>query len=349
MIRALTNNDPKTWEVVLDRMRGEEPPDSIAEWVHATSGHLNHGQQMPFTSGPSGMRASPPPLPSPSSLPSTSFKHPETPRCGIQGPGFGNPNHQSPVPGLNMGSSSLGGRSPGLARLPRHSFSAGTSIDLGCRDTGQHLHPSSFSQVPPCMVYPRKSWPDIRLGFPGVAVPTGISWTNVTTDEQLIERLMTKVFASPSSSSMHLLSQPHCARDFYEGGQRYCSSALVNALLGWASQLVDPPVQLISQLSFGDAFVGEAKRLLGLEASHASLASIQALGVLALVETTQGNAEEAWNLVQESARSSIHLALRQGPDEDDDATKNVRATAYCGGFTLMRCVHFVSAVMSLQV
>lgn len=340
MIRALTNNDPKTWEAVLDRMRGEEPPDSIAEWVHATNGLLSHGQQMPFTAGPSGMKGSPPSLPSPSSLPSTSFMNPETTGCGIREPSFSNPSYQSPVPGLSMGSS-LGLRPPNLSRMPRHSFSAGTSVAMNCRDPGLCPHASSVSQTVPSMVYPRKSWPDIRLSFPGAAVSTGISWTNVTTDEQLVERLMTKVFATPSSSSMHLLSQSHCAKDFYEGGRRYCSGALVNALLGWASKLVDPPVQLISQLSFGDAFVGEAKRLLALEASHASLASIQALGVLALVETTQGNAEEAWNLVQESVRSSIHLALRQGPDEDDDATKSVRATAYCGGFTLMRCVHLL--------
>ncbi|KAK5651955.1 hypothetical protein OQA88_11497 [Cercophora sp. LCS_1] len=342
VIRALTNNDPKTWEAVLDRMRDEEPPDSIAQWVHTTNGHLNQGQQLPFTSGPSGLRGSPPSLPSPSSLQSASIKHPATPQCGIQTPSFSNPSYQSPAPGLNMGGGH-GPRPTDLARLPRHSFSAGTSFGVGSRDAGVPPYCAALSHATSIMAYPRRSCPDIRLTFPGADMSSRPSWTSVSTDGQLIERLMTKVFASPSSSSMHLISQPHCARDFYEGGQRYCSGALVNALLGWASQLVDAPVQLISQLSFGDAFVGEARRLLGLETSHASLASIQALGVLALVEISQGNAEEAWNLVQESVRSSIHLALQASvPDGDDDATKNVRAMAYCGGFTLMRLLRLLT-------
>ena len=33
LIRSLTNNDPKQWEAVLARLRSDESPDDIAEWI----------------------------------------------------------------------------------------------------------------------------------------------------------------------------------------------------------------------------------------------------------------------------------------------------------------------------
>jgi len=127
-------------------------------------------------------------------------------------------------------------------------------------------------------------------------------------------------------------------KDIHEGGRQYCSEALANALLGWSCKMLDASSQLISQVSFGDAFLGEAKMLLSGEQSLANIPSIQALGVLAWTEMGQGNGEEAYNLAQESVRSSIQLVLQTFPNQQDEEFRNAQALTYCGAFTLIRCV-----------
>lgn len=127
-------------------------------------------------------------------------------------------------------------------------------------------------------------------------------------------------------------------KDFREGGTRFCSEALVNAILGRACKFFDANSNLVSRVTFGDAFLGEARRLLSMEHSHVNLPSIQALAVLALTEISQGNDDTAWELAWESVRASIHLMLQtnQQADETDQDFRAVRAAAYCGGFSLIR-------------
>ncbi|KAK0651045.1 hypothetical protein B0T16DRAFT_403071 [Cercophora newfieldiana] len=168
------------------------------------------------------------------------------------------------------------------------------------------------------------------------------AWTCVTPDTQLIRRLISRAFALDSFCAPSLISRPQFWKDVYQGGRRYCSEALVNSLLGWSCKMLDVSSQLISQVSFGDAFLGEAKMLLAAEGTHVNIPSIQALGVLAWIEICQGNGEEACVLAQESVRSSIYLGLQNYPDPIDEDFRDARALAYCGGFTLMRMLRLLT-------
>lgn len=96
--------------------------------------------------------------------------------------------------------------------------------------------------------------------------------------------------------------------------------------------------QLISKVSYGDAFVGEAKRLLAGERDFVNLPSIQALGVLALAEMSQGNEDDATDIARESVRACIRLHLQTQHQNHllDEDFRRARALAYCGGFTLIR-------------
>lgn len=127
-------------------------------------------------------------------------------------------------------------------------------------------------------------------------------------------------------------------KGFREGNTRYCSAALVNAILGRACKFFDAHSRLVSRVTFGDAFLSEARRLLSLEPNHVNLPSIQALAVLALTEISQGKDDAAWELIWESAKASIHLMMQRKhqADEADRDFRTVRAAAYCGGFSVIR-------------
>jgi hypothetical protein len=162
-------------------------------------------------------------------------------------------------------------------------------------------------------------------------------WTQVTSDAGFIQRLLASFFTSPLSY-LSLVSTGHFMRDFSVGNPRYCSAALVNAVLGMACKMAAAPSHMVSRFGFGDAFMAEAKRLLAEEPDHVNVPSIQALGVLALAEIARGDDEEASNLARESVKACIRLVLRsqqQGQEHDPDFTR-VLALAYCGGLSLNR-------------
>ncbi len=329
VIRALANNDPVKWEAVLDRMRGDESPDSIAQWIQSTSDlpGMSNQRRTSNADGPGrGFGASPPPLPSPF-RPSTS-RH-----------SFSTPSELRGRRGSGLCSSSAFG-------APRGSVSAITPstshLDFRETNTFATLHPlpsvpdlPTPSSMGTCAQERR---PSMQSVVPESSIaPVLRLWTAVTPDVHLIHRLLNKLFSNEPFFSLPLISQPQFLRDFCGGNTQFCSKSLVNAILGWGCRRFDAPSRLVSQVSFGDAFLGDARRLLSMEQTHVSLPSIQALGVLALAEVSQGNDDEAWTLIQESVRSSINLALQaqhQNPQSDEFGA--VRALAYCGGFTLMR-------------
>ncbi len=174
--------------------------------------------------------------------------------------------------------------------------------------------------------------PEVSLGGP---LPH--TWTRVTSDRGLVHRLFTRFFTS-SLTHLSLISHRHFMLDFREGNRRYCSEALVNAILAMACRLATETSQLVSRVSFGDAFMGEAKGLLAQDQDHVNLPCIQTLAVLALAEMAQGNEEEAEELAHESVRACIRFVLQtQDRNHSVDAGfRTVRALAYCGGFSLLR-------------
>ncbi|KAK3988987.1 putative conidial development protein fluffy [Cladorrhinum sp. PSN332] len=342
VIQALVDNNLEQMEVILDRMRAHESPDAIADWIRSltgleggsprsqtiltdSSGSNTLARQFPTSfRGPMlGM----PPVP-PGELQVTALQH------------FGG--------GLSYHHTNLSQSGIPLDRQSRGSFSSDVlplpdSLFPLRRPSGGFQHFPAFAAD----AGPSSSGPHLDMTLPGCVPindgPALRTWTNITSDIQFVQRLFGRFF-SGLFPTLSLVSQPHFIGDFRDGNPRYCSEALVNAILGAACRLFNASSQLISRVTIGDAFIGEAKRLLREEHSHVNLPSIQALGVLALVEMSQGNDEEAESLVRESVRASVHLVLgtRQQGGEDSEDFRVVRALTYCGAFSLMRFLRLLT-------
>ena len=311
LLRALTDDDPERWDMVVGRMKAGDPPETIAESILVHSSKCLPGvsrrEPLVFASNPA---------------PSSGID--------IKGP-FGVRSGSA----LEQSTSRFAGPfrgGPSVDALPARRFSLPDPLD--------NRPASLLPTAPPGLHAPLFNLPPHRNSQPS---PRGLNgrdlhtWTRVTSDERLVQRLLDKFFAS-SLPYLSLLSESHFMHDFREGNRRYCSEALVNAVLGMACKVATATSQLISRVSFGDAFMGEAKALLARRRDYVSLPYIQALGILALSEMAQGNEEEAGELAHESVRACIRFFIQtQQPSHSHDADfRAVRALAFCGGFSLIR-------------
>ncbi|KAK3900155.1 hypothetical protein C8A05DRAFT_17504 [Staphylotrichum tortipilum] len=321
LLRALTNNDADRWETVLDRMRAGDPPETIAESILA---HSSKGR-----GGTAG--ASPPAFGDDTNAP----PHGLGVRRTFGADGSATFRKQSVGEFTNAGMDRL----PVEAPHPRR-FSLPAPLET--RPPYLFPPPTPGLCTPPLGLLRRPNLPapppELSLGGP---LPH--TWTRVTSDTGLVYRLFARFFAS-SLSYLSLISHRHFMLDFREGNRRYCSEALVNAVLAMACKLATETSQLVSRVSFGDAFMGEAKGLLAQEEDHVNLPCIQALAILALTEMAQGNEEEAGELAHESVRACIRFVLQtQHRNHSVDADfRTVRAMAYCGGFTLLRMLRLLT-------
>ncbi|KAK4038898.1 hypothetical protein C8A01DRAFT_47538 [Parachaetomium inaequale] len=301
LLRALANNDPERWDMVLDRMRAGDPPETIAEWI----------------------------LAQPSTSLSGAFSRSPRASADDENPSHGLDATATPGAAICSALSQPGGSLAG----PSRGHPAATPP---ARRLSFDPPPSMF---PPGIYTPPVDPPRRQHSPPPESSvdPIARTWTNITDDKSLVQRLLAKFFAS-SLPYLSMVSQRHFMRDFREGNPRYCSEALVNAVLGMACKVATPTSQLVSRVSFGDAFIGEAKGLLATEQDYTNLPCIQALGVLAVAELAQGNEEAANDLGRESIRACIRLLLQtqQQQHSHDDDFRTVRALAYCGGFSLTR-------------
>ncbi len=297
--------------MVVGRMKAGDPPETIAESI------LVHSSK----SLPGASRREPP-----------VFASTPVPSSGIdvKGP-FGVRSGSALEQSMPRFAGPFRG-GPSADALPARRLSLPNPLDsrpASLYPTGSPALYAPLFNLPP----PRHSQPPHQ----GMGGPNPHTWTRVTSDERLVQRLLDRFFAN-SLPYLSLLSQRHFMNDFREGNRRYCSEALVNAVLGMTCKVATATSQLISRVSFGDAFMGEAKALLARGGDHVSLPYIQALGILALSEMAQGNEEEASELAHESVRASIRFFIQtQQPNHSHDADfRAVRALAYCGGFSLIR-------------
>ncbi|KAK4180706.1 putative conidial development protein fluffy [Triangularia setosa] len=356
VIQALVDNKPDQWEVIQDRMRADESPDAIAEWIRSLTclpgssrAHRHFLGCMP-TSGANNFMPAPfrsqyaPTLPGIGALSTSGFSKPGSDVLNVFTANDGPGNEGSS--GANVCHAPAGVEIASRSSLSADLVASGDRISpqkhgtfintpLSFTDDASH----SLSR-PPDMAGPAACSLAPNTNSPGPLLRT---WTTVTSDTHLIQRLLS-MFFSGLFPCLSLISYSHFIHDFREGITRYCSEALVNAILGTACRLSNATSQPISRISFGDAFVGEAKRLLAAENSHINLPSIQALGILALGEISQGNDEESETLIQESVRASVYLVLGTcdpyGKDNED--FRVVRALAYCGVFSLMRFLRLLT-------
>jgi hypothetical protein len=313
LLRALTDDDPERWDMVLGRMKAGDPPETIAETI------LVHSSKC---------------VPqAPTREPLAVARHADVSHGGFDSRGHCGAGNSLALEQFMSQFSGPFRDGPPTNALPSRRISLPNTI-IDARPPPLFLAGAPGTYAPPLNLPQREHHQPPPEG-PGVPNPQ--TWTTVTPDERLVQRLFARFFTS-SLPYLSLVSQRHFMHDFREGNRRYCSEALVNAVLGMTCKAAMATSQLISRVSFGDAFMGEAKTLMARESNHVGLPYIQALGILALAEMARGNEEEASELAHESVRACIRFFLRtQQPSPSQDADfRTVRALAYCGGFTLIR-------------
>lgn len=133
-------------------------------------------------------------------------------------------------------------------------------------------------------------------------------WTKVTTDGALIVQLMTLYFCweYPIFAS---LSRPHFLADFQSGRRKFCSSLLVNTILAVGYQFLDESARTTNSAVSANDFSTEAERLLESEDGTPSLTTIQALGILSILEASRGRSEKSYFYCGQAIRMAVEMGL----------------------------------------
>ncbi|KAF4589117.1 nitrate assimilation regulatory protein nirA [Ophiocordyceps camponoti-floridani] len=140
-----------------------------------------------------------------------------------------------------------------------------------------------------------------------------------------------------------LLQRDVFLRDYYTGSTRFCSSALVNALLALATRVVNEGSDHESRPpSFRSrAFADEAESLVQHgDSPPRSLPQVQTLGILSLYRASHGDEDGAQRLARLFATHAEDLCIRT--DETDDELRTARTNTYCGAVSLIRLLHLTT-------
>lgn len=167
-------------------------------------------------------------------------------------------------------------------------------------------------------------------------------WTQTSWTRAHIRHLF-DVLITWDYTAFILLRKDEFLQDYEEGSTRFCSSALVHALLALSTRIIyekeDESDVLPSGWLGSKWFLLRTKALLRSQGSYKSLPDIQATGILALYHFRCGREEEAIKLA-ETCSSSIRALCLKGTavDTSDEQYFKVRATTYCGALSLLRYV-----------
>lgn len=215
----------------------------------------------------------------------------------------------------------------------------------------QDLSPHSVwdaDRVPAAMFGPSRFSSEAQEQLLGDEGPGGpqhspAAWTNVTTNDLLVQHLLGLYFCweYPTFAS---LSKEHFLVDYNAGRHRFCSPLLVNALLAIGAKFTDVPEARQNPDdpgSAGDHFFHEAQRLLAL-AEIPSLTTIQALNLMALRQASSGNDLSSWHYARQAMRIAIDLDLPSDESSQEHSTndsyptmdRQVRAATFWGCLTL---------------
>ncbi|PHH91331.1 hypothetical protein CDD83_902 [Cordyceps sp. RAO-2017] len=170
---------------------------------------------------------------------------------------------------------------------------------------------------------------------------TRTGWT-MSSVQQLIETLLTWDYLPCC-----LMCKEPFLWDYQAGLNRFCSPALVNALLALATCVVHEngeKVESPAAWSSSKAFYDEAEALLhGAGPSSNNLPDIQALGILSLYKLSCGYEAESLELAETFAARISYLCM-QGPllGVEGEEYARVRATAYCGAISLVRILRLLT-------
>ncbi|EME38553.1 hypothetical protein DOTSEDRAFT_75913 [Dothistroma septosporum NZE10] len=196
-------------------------------------------------------------------------------------------------------------------RLP-HSFAPQT---LEADFTQQASTPSSTTYERPNFPPPisREDSGDsttFSIRSTATAVDDPAAWFRKPQDAEFVEHLL---------SLYHCWVQPfYCfiswdlfSQDMRRGRTDFCSAMLVNAVLSFACHYSDRSLARLDPNdsgTAGDQFYGEAKRLLD-RSDKPSLPAVQALGIMALRETSAGRDSSGYQLAGRCARMALEIGL----------------------------------------
>ncbi|KAK6856368.1 fungal specific transcription factor [Apiospora arundinis] len=327
---------PELWEEVLSRMRGGQSIESISEWL--SSGGA-------------------------SSMPQSNFGHslppPQQPKQGGGGGGVTLPSlaGMGYGPGLGAG----GGYGPlatAAANQAKQEYDHNSPWAISSQDQS---HSTRSNSHPDVMQWTADMAPNTRVGSwlqtqnspaehtryhgvdqifapiqsPEMKVPPD-TWTNVTTDTNLVQHLLALYFCweYPTFAS---LSKEHFLKDFLDGRHRYCSPILVNALLALGCRFSTQPNTRENPddpYTSGDHFFKEALRLMYRESNHHTLMTIQALGIMSIREASCGRDSESWYYAGQSVRLALEMGLHKVDENGDEDEMAVQAATFWGAFAL---------------
>lgn len=168
------------------------------------------------------------------------------------------------------------------------------------------------------------------------------TWTQTGWTRAHIRHLF-DVLSTWDNIAFSLLRKEEFLHDFEAGSSRFCSTALVNALLALSTRLInekEDDSDILPSGWFGSRrFLLKANALLRSQGLRDRLPDIQSLGILALYHIRCGRENEARDLA-ESCASSVR-ALFSGNiavDPLNEQYVKVQATTYCGAVSLLRYV-----------
>jgi hypothetical protein len=165
--------------------------------------------------------------------------------------------------------------------------------------------------------------------------PEVTSWTTVTRDSALIDHLMSLYFCweYPIFAS---LSKPYFLEDFRSGRSRYCSPLLVNAILAVGYQFSRKPEGKEDGDVLNGQFTSAAEQLLAMEENNPSLTTIQALGMMSILEASEGNDKRSVFYCGQSIRMAVGMGLHLdvSTTELPEDEREVRRATVWGAYAL---------------
>lgn len=171
--------------------------------------------------------------------------------------------------------------------------------------------------------------------YPGVNI-----WTEVSSDDELIEHLVALYFCW-EYPTFAPLDKEHFLKDFRTGTLGYCSSLLVNSILAVGCRFSTQPnvrVDPKDSTTAGDHFFAEALRILGEEKSHHNVTTIQALGLMSIREASCGRSSESIYYAGQSLRTAVemglHLEKESGGGDNASVAHTVKSATFWGAFAL---------------
>ncbi|UNI24014.1 hypothetical protein JDV02_009794 [Purpureocillium takamizusanense] len=148
------------------------------------------------------------------------------------------------------------------------------------------------------------------------------------------------VLGTWDSLALCLLSRDVFLRDYQNGSGRFCSSALVHALLALSARLVngasDNKDVLPSRWVGSKIFSDEAAAIIENDRHRSNLPNVQALGVLSLYRLRLGQEADALRLAEALLAGVTELCQCGQSDGDQAEYTKALATTYCSAVSLVR-------------